>query len=251
MFISSQLKTAWPSRQPSQWPDVQQKLIVSRLRGPAIETGQDGVSIGEPLGMGGMIDADGRTDRIPELGPVRPAGDHGLDIVGVARDRIGIELLCSEGRIQQFLPVFDPQGISAVVLAVEAEIQAIAVVSDPFHRLFDLIDAVFRDREEEERARIVAVVLEGFGEQAGEPLAAGPDGAQLVIQTRAAEERDQQGYLLESSLWKFFQAIGCEGDISEVFDECVDTAREQGWLAAKDENGIDATIALVLQENVQ
>ena len=147
------------------------------IRSPGVEAGQDWISISKPHRMIGMIDTNAWADTIPKLVPMRSARDHGFDIVWVARHRVGIELFHSESSIEQLVTIFDPQGIVAIVLAVEAEVQAVAVVPDSLHCFLDLINADFRDREEKKCARILFVILEGFVEQARESPSAGFYGA--------------------------------------------------------------------------
>ena len=69
--------------------------------------------------------------------------------------------------------------------------QAIAVVRNEFHGIFNLIDAVLRDCIQKECAWIVSIVCKSLFEQAGEFLSTGFDGAQLVIEACPAEQRDE------------------------------------------------------------
>ena len=85
--------------------------------------------------------------------------------------------------------------------------------------LVDLVDPVFGDRVEVEGARIVAVVFQRRVEQAGEAPAARLYGAQFVVERPAAEQRDQQGDILEAFEGEPVQAVGRYGNIVQVFDK--------------------------------
>jgi len=103
-----------------------------------------------------------------------------------------------EGFVEQALLVGTPQGIVGMVLAVVVEGDPIAVVANPPHRGLDVLHAMARDRVDEHRARIIAIVPQRSVEQARERAPVRLDGPKLIVQGTAAEERDGHTHAFEA-----------------------------------------------------
>src|SRR5439155_1337301 len=110
-----------------------------------VEQGQCRVAVGTTGSVARMVPVHARADVVTELSEVGPPGDKRAQVVRVRDDRVAIGVPYPESLIEQALLVGTAERVPGMVLAVEVERDAIAVVADPAHRGLDLVQTAVRD----------------------------------------------------------------------------------------------------------